>query len=181
MASQPRMLKVLLALIISMISGAAVLMALGNNPPSAGPFSLSAYQRLDSIERSIASQAPQQPNRWNSIEICYSGTKAGNILQLSSLEGIKSEELNCHFCLCNGLGGDDGEILVTERWLKQWSCVPNRTWYGNDQTIRICVIADGQTIMPTDCQRKRVISLAQVLCRKFNIQSNTVYIPENWQ
>jgi hypothetical protein len=182
MSSQSRLVKVLLALIVSMTSGAVVLIALGNNAPSAGPFSLSVYRQLDPVENAMASQAPQQPTRWNSIEIFYSGTKAGNIAQLASLEGLaRSEDINCHFCLCNGLGGGDGQLLATEKWQMQWSCVPTQAWYGSSQTIRVCVIADGKTTGATDCQRRRTIALVEALCRKFNISANAVYLPGNWQ
>jgi hypothetical protein len=182
MSGQSRLVKVLLALIVSMTSGAVVLIALGNNAPSAGPFSLSVYRQLDPVENAMASRAPQQPNRWNSIEIFYSGTKAGNIAQLASLEGLaRAEDINCHFCLCNGLGGGDGQLLATEKWQMQWSCVPNQSWYGSSQTIRICVIADGKTTGPTDCQRRRAMALVEALCRKFNIPANAVYLPGNWQ
>lgn len=139
MSNQPRMLKVLLVLIVSMTSGTVVLIALGNNAPSGGLFSLSAYRQLEPIENALTSLSPQQPNRWNSIEIFYSGTKAGNIDQLASLEGIsRPEDLNCHFCLCNGLGGTDGLIQATEKWQMQWSCVQTQTWFGSPQTIRMC-------------------------------------------
>lgn len=181
MANQPRMLKVLLALIFSMTSGTVVLIALGNNAPSGGLFSLAAYRQLEPIENAIFSKSPQQPNRWNSIEIFYSGTKAGDIPQLASLAGINPEDLNCHFCICNGLGGFDGQIQATEKWQNQWSCVRTQTWYGSPQTIRICVIADGQSTFHTDYQRSRIISLVEVLCRKFNIQTNAIYLPGNWQ
>ena len=180
MSSQPRMLKVLLVLIVSMTSGTVVLIALGNNAPSGGLFSLSAYRQLEPIETALTSLAPQQPTRWNNIEIFYSRTMAGNIAQLASLEGlIRSEDLNCHFCLCNGRGGTDGQLQATEKWQNQWSCVQSQSWFGSSQTIRLCVIADGQTAFPTNNQRKRVTEIVEVLCRKFSIQ--TVYLPSNWQ
>ena len=105
-SNQPRISKVLAVLLVSMTAGATVLMALSGNPPTAGPFCLSSYYRLDPIEKVIKSRAAQSPNRWNSIEIYFSGTKAGNIEQLASLEGLSnSAQLNCHFLVCNGLGG----------------------------------------------------------------------------
>jgi hypothetical protein len=67
MSAQPRALKVLSALVASMTIGAVVLMALGNNAPSAGPFSLSVYSTLDSVERLVSSKAPQSPDRWSRI------------------------------------------------------------------------------------------------------------------
>ena len=182
MSNQPRVAKVLGALLISMTAGAVVLMALGNNPPSAGPFCLASYYRLDPVEKAIRSQAAQSPSRWNSIEIYYSGTKAGNIEQLASLMGLASpEDINCHFCLCNGLGGSDGQIQPTEKWQRQWSIIPGRTWYGNRQTIRICIIADGETARPTDFQIKRTEELVEQLQRKFDIQPDAIYYPSDWQ
>ena len=182
MANQPRVVKVLAALLVSMTAGAIILMALGNNPPSAGPFCLASYYRLDPIEKAICSQAAQSPSRWDCIEIYYSDTKAGNIEQLASLSGLASpEDINCHFCVCNGLGGGDGQIQSTGKWQRQWSIIPGRTWYGSGQTIRICVIADGKTTHPTDFQIKRTEALIQGLCRKFDIQPESVYYPSNWQ
>ena len=182
MSNQPRVVKVLAALLVSMTTGAIVLMALGNNPPSAGPFELSSYYSLDPVKKAILSQAAQSSGRWNSIEIYYSGTKAGNIEQLASLSGLASpEDINCHFVVCNGLGGNDGQIQSTEKWQKQWSLIPGRTWYGNGQTIRVCIIADGQTCRPTDSQIKRIQALVEVLSRKFDIQPEYIYYPSNWK
>ena len=48
--------------------------------------------------------------------------------------------------------------------------MPDQTWYGSGQTIRICVIADGKTTLPTDFQIKSVKALVEELHRKFNIQ-----------
>ena len=182
MANQPRVAKVLAALLVSMTVGAVVLMVLGNNPPSAGPFCLSSYYRLGSIEAAIVSKAAQSPDRWNSVEIYYSGTKAGNIEQLASLSGMSNpEDINCHFCLCNGLGGGNGQIQSTEKWQRQWSSIPGKIWYGSGQTIRVCVVADGKTTRPTDFQVKRIEQLLEVLCRKFEIESQSVHYPSDWQ
>jgi hypothetical protein len=182
MSNQKRAAKVFAALLISMTTGAVVLMALGNNPPSAGPFCLSSYYHLDPVEKAVFSQAAQWPGRWNRIELYYSGTRAGNIEQLASLEGLTSEEdINCHFCICNGLGGSDGQIQPSEKWQRQWSAIPGRTWYGSSQTIRICIIADGKNTRPTDFQIKRAEALVEALCRKFEIQGRSVYYPGNWQ
>ncbi|MBA7681363.1 hypothetical protein ES703_89701 [subsurface metagenome] len=174
--------KIFAALLVSITAGAIVLMALGNNPPSAGAFSLSRYYRLDPIEKVILSRSALSPTRWNCIEIYYSGTKAGNIEQLASLSGLASpEDINCHFVICNGLGGDDGQIQPTEKWQRQWSAIPGRTWYGSGQTIRICIIADGKTTLPTDFQIKRVEELVEGLYRKFNIRTESIYYPKDWK
>jgi hypothetical protein len=182
MSNQLRVVKVLAALLVSMTTGSVVLMALGNNPPSAGPFCLSSYYRLDPIDKALSSSACQTPNRWSYIEIYYSGSKYGNIEQLALANGLDSvEELNCHFVICNGLGGSDGQIQPTEKWQRQWSIVPGRDWYGSSQTIRICIIADGRTIWPTDCQIKRLEALVEGLCRKFHIRQEAIYYPSDWR
>jgi hypothetical protein len=181
MANQPRVAKVLVALLVSMTLGAVVLMALGNNPPQGGPFCLSSYYSLDPVQDAMVSRAAQTPGRWNSIEIYYSGTEVGNIEQLASLRGLAGpDQLNFHFCLCNGSGGLDGQIQTTERWQKQWSAIPGAKWQGNNKTIRICVIADGTTKIPTGCQVKRAETLAEQLSRKLNIVTEAVYYPNNW-
>ncbi|HPS55381.1 MAG TPA: N-acetylmuramoyl-L-alanine amidase [Sedimentisphaerales bacterium] len=175
MANQPRVAKVLAALLVSMTAGAIVLMALGNNAPSAGPFCLSSYYHLNSIEQVITSKQYQSPQRWNNIKVCYSGTGGGSIEQLASLNNQKVEDLNCHFVIFNGSGGIDGEILATEKWQRQWAAVP-----GSEQTILVCVVADGMKVMPTELQIRRTEALLEDLSRKFNITPISIIFPKNW-
>ena len=180
--NQSRVAKVLAALLISMTTGAVLLMSLGSNPPSAGAFCLSSYYRLCPIDKAISAKTTLEQGRWNQIEVYYSQTKAGNLEQLASLNGLaKPEDLNCHFVMCNGLGGGDGQILSTEKWQKQWSCVPARGWYGNAKTIRICVIGDFKANKATNCQRKRTEALVEMLYRQFNVQPENISYPADWQ
>ena len=175
-----RVLKVLTALLVSMTAGALVLMAMGSNRPSAGPFCLSSYHHLDSVEEAISSRTAQSPSRWNSIEIYYSGTKTGNIKQLASLGGFANpDDIDCHFVICNDLGGD-GQIQPTEKWQRQWSIIPARKWYGSNQTIRICVIADDKAARPTELQLKRIEALVEGLCGRFDIRTKSIRYPSNW-
>lgn len=176
MSNQPRVVKVLAALLVSMTIGAFVLMALGNNPPSAGPFCLSAYYRLDSVDHAVRSKACQSPHRWSSIEIFFSGTQGGSLHH-----AIGDLGTNCHFLICNGLGGADGEIQTTEQWQQQWSIRPDRTWQGSDKTIRVCLTGDGVTTAATDYQLKRLEMLLEALCRKFDIPAKSVYLPSDCQ
>ena len=159
-----------------MTVGAFVLMVLGNNPPSGGPFSLSAYYRLGSVDHAMQSEACQSPHRWDSIEIYFSGTKGGCIAQPWG-----AVDMSCHFVLCNGRGASDGEIQTTEQWQKQWSIRPSRTWQGTDKTIRICMIGDSVTALPTNYQLKRLEMLLEALCRKFKISADSVYLPSDCQ
>ncbi len=175
MSNQPRVVKVLGALLVSMTVGAFVLMALGNNPPSAGPFCLSAYYRLTSVDQAVQSKACQTPNRWASIEIFFSGAKGVSARQAAEIAD------NCHFVIGNGSGSDDGEIQPTEQWQKQYSIQPGRTWQGSGKTIRICLVGDGVQTMPTDYQLKRLEMLLEVLCRKFHIAADSVFLPTDCQ
>jgi len=182
MSSQPRVVKVLVILLISMTTGAIVLMVLGDNPPSAGPFELSAYYSLSPVEKAIRPRASQTPGRWSCVEVYYSGTRVGNIEQLASLSGLASpEDINCHFVICNGLGGGNGQIQTTEKWQRQWAVIPGRTWHGNGQTIRLCVIADGKDSSPTEFQIRRIEELVERLQRKFSIQPESIYYPNDWR
>ena len=125
MAVQPRVAKVLTALLTSMTVGTILLMAMQHSPPPAGAFCLSSYYRLTPVSSVIKSDVPHLQNRWSRIEIYYSQTKAGNIKQLTALAGLSNpEDINCHFVVCNGLGELDGLIQKTEKWKRQWSTIP---------------------------------------------------------
>ncbi|MCJ7617615.1 MAG: N-acetylmuramoyl-L-alanine amidase [Desulfobacterales bacterium] len=177
MPNQARVAKVLAILLASMTIGAIILMALGHNPPSAGPFSLWTYYSLDPVNKAISSRSIQSRDNWNSIEIYYSGTKTGNIEQLASLNGLANpDDINCHFCLYNGFGGSDGQIQPTKKWQNQSPA----TSAGSNRAIRICIIADGKTTHPTDCQLKRIQVLIEALCKKFHIQFSSIDYPSEW-
>lgn len=161
-----------------MTTGAIVLMVLGNNPPSAGAFCLSAYYQLDSVDRVIRSQTAQTPNRWKSIEIFFSGTPGGNVRRLIGTRGqIAAADVKCHFVVCNGKGGEDGEIQATGEWQAQRSI--SRSWKGAEQNIRICLIGDGVAVPFTDYQLKRLQMLLEALCGKFHILADSVYLPSD--
>jgi len=167
MTKHSRETKVLVVLGVSIILGAIILNALGHNPPSAGAFCLSRYYRLGSVKKSILSRADQLPGRWSRIEIYYSGTESDKIKQLASF---------CHFVICNGRVGHDGQIQPTEKWQKQSSVI-----HYSKQAIRICVIADDKASPPSDFQIKRTEALVETLCRKFNIQPESIRYPADWQ
>ena len=153
-----------------MTIGALALMALDGQSLSGGAFSLTSYINLNPIEQVALTARPAGPAKWNRIDISCSGTQTGNIEQLAKLAGLtRGSELNFHFVICNGRGANDGHIQATQKWRWQRPCLPTEKWYGSDQTIRICTIADPSKTAPTDCQVKRTAALAEALARKFNI------------
>lgn len=181
MSNQPRVARVLVALLVSMTGGAVVLMTLGSNTPSAGPYSLSSYPRLDRLEKAIGSRSAQSPERWKGIELYLSGTEAGNIRQLASLSGLASpDDINCHFVICNGLGGRDGQIQTTEKWQRQWFVITGKNRHPNGRIIRICIVANGKNVRPTDSQIKTAKALVNRLSEKFDIRSESIYHPSDW-
>ena len=182
MANQLRVWKVLLVLLISMTSGAIILMALGNNAPSSGAFCLSSYYQLEPPEAAVASRTQNLPDRWSRVEVFYSNTRSGDINWLAARSGLAdAKDLNCHFVICNGLGGNDGDILTTEKWQSQQSVVPLQNWYSAKETIRICVVADGVRTLASDCQIQRTADLVEDLARDFNVSKKNITYPANWQ
>lgn len=174
-----RVWKALLTLLLSMTAGAAVLMLLGNNPPSAGAFCLSSYYMLATTDKLINSSVPQAMDRWSRIEICYSGTSWGNRELLAKAMGLSSPDLlPYHFVVCNGIGGQDGQILPTAAWDLQRS-VLDKSARPKIGTITICIIADCKAAYPTDTQIKRVDCLVDALCKRFHISSSRVYQPSD--
>lgn len=181
MGSQPRAARILICLVVAMTAGAAILMALDHQTISAGAFSLASYSSLGPISEIIATNEPTNNRRWDKIEVFYSNTKGGNLNQLVSLSGLSSsEDLNFHFLVLNSLGGIDGQIQATAKWLNQWSAIPGGTWYGSGNTIRICVIGEGQKAA-SDYQMSRTEELIQELSRKFNIEKSNISYPKGWQ
>jgi len=199
MRKHSRETKVLAALGVSIILAAIILNVLGHNPPSAGAFCLSRYYRLGSVKKAIGSHADQLPGRWSRIEIYYSGTESNNIESafgkssdvganehINTVRDIKEKispdrdtsynEVNCHFIICNGRVGHDGQIQPTEKWQQQSSAS-----HYSKKNIRICVIVDDEAKTPTDFQIKRTEALVEELCRKFHIQPEYIRYPADWQ
>jgi hypothetical protein len=182
MVIQSRQTKVLFALVVSMIAGAIILGALGYHPPSAGAFCLSDYRRLMPIKTIVLCRTTQSHERWNRIEI-YRTSKIDKLESLKQV--VQNIHTNCHFVLCNGRIGSDGQIFSTEKWKQQVSV--RRSSYHNtrqnlqdEKTIFICVITDGSKDRPTHYQMKRNEVLILELCRKFRIPSQSVRYPDGW-
>jgi len=177
--------RIFTALFISVTLCAIILMALGKNPPSAGAFSLDDYFQLQPVEKSIASQIPQYPERWNSIRIFYKKIQKPENTSASNISRPRPNELNCHFYICKGFYGADGQISATEYWNKQLS-IKAEAIYKNERpiisspekTIHICLLTDNGRRYPMDYQAKRLEKLVGILCRNFDITRQSVHFPE---
>ncbi|MHC4186981.1 MAG: hypothetical protein ACYSRQ_02205 [Planctomycetota bacterium] len=174
--------KVFLTALLAILAGLVLLQSLGTAPPKADAFSLSDFYELEPIDKVVASRIQQYRDRWSRINIHFSGTKAGDIEQLSSLSGLtKPEDINFHFVVCNGFGGADGLIQPTEKWQRQWSTTPTLTNRPGERIIRICIVSDSKKALPTELQIKRTEQLVEEVSRRFRIHPRSITYPENWQ
>jgi hypothetical protein len=181
MIGTTRNTKVFISALISVLVGLVILQSLETVPPKADAFSLSDYYQLKPVEQIVKSDSRQFRDRWSRISVVFSGTKAGDINQLSSLWGLKNpEDINYHFVICNGFGGADGLIQPTEKWQNQWSTTPNSQTYPGERSIRICLVTDNRKTLPTELQIKRTEQLVEVLSRKFAVNPLSISYPENW-
>ncbi len=182
MADKPRTAKIIVSLVSAMTIAAIVLILLDGDSISAGPFSLSSYASLESVEDIVGRVNEIKPGRWNMIEVFYSRTAAGNPRQLASIYGLTSpQDLNFHFLVCNSNGAVDGQIFAMEKWLRQWSCISGGSWYGSAQTIRVCVVGEENNNVSSDCQITRTHVLVEELSRRLAIPASRIHYPAGWQ
>ena len=182
MVDQPRVAKVLVALLSSMTVGAFVLLSLDGRPVPAGPFSLSSYSQLDSVSDVLQSEKAPHKGSWKAIEVSYSYTSGGSLSQIAALQRVSSpDNLNFHFLICNGRGASDGMIASTARWQKQLPCVQGDKWNGNEFTIRVCIVGDDAGNQPTDSQVQRLAAMVESLSHKFEISPKNIRYPNGWK
>ncbi|MHC4962512.1 MAG: hypothetical protein ACYTGA_10375 [Planctomycetota bacterium] len=176
MASRNRSVTVLFSLIASMTVGALVLMALDNHRPITGAYSLSSYLRLDPAENAIKNTMTRSVAHWDQVQIHYSNTTGGSADELALLTDLENgTKAQFHFVVANGRGAEDGAIQAGEFWKLQRLC------QGRNGVIRVCVISDGRTESVTDCQIKRTNALVEGLIRTFDISTQNIHYPANWQ
>jgi hypothetical protein len=185
MVAPSRHTKVLVVLLVSMAFGAIFLRSLGYHPPSAGAFCLSDYHRLMPVKTIVLCRTIQTAERWQRIEVCRAPESVERQMRGSSdsetaVLSDQSGRLNtsCHFVVCNGRIGGDGQIIPTEKWTRQEPA--DRGPHQDERTILICVVTDGPTDRPTNYQMKRTETLVVELCRRLGIQSKSVRYPDNW-
>ena len=176
MAARNRSVTVLFSLIASMTVGAFVLMAMDNDRPIIGAYSLSSYLRLDPVEEVVKNTMNVHPGHWDQVHIYYSNTPGGNADELALLTGLANgTKAQFHFVVGNGNGAEDGSVQAGEFWKLQRLC------QGRNGAIRVCVISDGRAESVTDYQFKRTDALVETLIRTFDISPRNVHYPVNWQ
>ena len=193
MTIRSRESRVLAVLVVSVLAGAVVLSALSHNPLSANAFCLSQYYHLNSVAESVGSGTRQYPGRWEKIEIHYGDygvpsertkREIDRSLQNSSPAGCVSAGggADCHFIICDGYAGRDGQIKATESWNSQFASDHTKQkrpepFDEMGRTIHICIVATDKNAVPTDSQLGRTEALVQELCRRFRIRPDAIRYP----
>jgi hypothetical protein len=173
MNNQKRTFFVLASLVASMTVGALLLMVLDQQNPTAGAYSLASYLRLDPVEDAAFRPIMVQPAAWNRVEVYYSRTTSGNAQDLAVVSSLRgTPRADFHFVIGNGKGVGDGQIQYTDNWTKQLT---------DNGIIRICVVADLYNSPATDYQIRRTTALVDALSRKFNIKTQYIRYPADWQ
>lgn len=175
---------------VSTLFGAWILNALSHNPLSASAFCLSRYYHLEPVEKSVDFQAGTSPDHWDRIEIHYGihgdcdKHPVDRFPQYSNPTQSNPERDNsdCHFIICDGYDGIDGQIKTTENWQSQLEasnitqdCPEPAGETG--QTIYICIATTGKSVAPTDSQHRRTEALVKELCRRFRIEPDAIKYP----
>lgn len=168
MSNQPRQTKVFAALAASMTALAFVLMSLGYNPPAAGAFCLSSYNRMLPVRQAIYSLNGVELADWDGIEISVISGNGNNKKLFDKCQATG------HFIICNGQIGTDGRIELTPRWLKQQAVADQNS---QDSIIHIIVLAGADTAGPTGFQVRRTLALVELLQRKFGIAATETTYP----
>ena len=193
MAVQTRETKVFVALLASIIICTIILNALGHNPPSAGAFCLSDYNRLMPVDKLIRSADFQRPGYFKWIEIYYSEEGSTNLVASGDIQLEETmsdvsgwEDADCHFVVYGGHDDIDGKIKSTEKWkrqlpVKRRPADNSRSTWQCEHTVYICIVINGQNTQPTNSQIKRSYVLVEQLCRELKIGSESVLYPNSWR
>ena len=175
MFSHSRSVRVFMLALVSIMTGAVILKALSFTPLSAGAFSLSKYYGLEPVETVIAYNEIKSEINWNRIEITYNTTATRHTdIEKSPNSFVYYDDTKYHFIICNGFVGEDGQIIITDKWKNQRSITNTQNAHLKGLLIRIYVIPDGKTSRHTQLQVTRTNKLIETLSRKFHIRTESI-------
>jgi hypothetical protein len=121
---------------------------------------------------------PLDTKRWTSVVVHHSGSPVGTLASLDAearrqnLKGV-----GYHFVIGNGSGIDDGEVVVTQRWMDQINGAHVGGKYGdqyNLSSIGICLVGDGNRKAPTESQMRALEMLVSSLSKQLHISRDNI-------
>ena len=137
--------------------------------------SLSATDRGDFLGQVFKTAVPTPQGRWKYIYVHHTATPSGNALTLGQLPG----GLGDHFVIGNGVGCQDGEIQVSQRWNKQLPATPPAGVQSLDPAcISVALVGDFDATAPTPTQVRRLAQLIATLQGQLRIGSDGVVLLE---
>mgnify|MGYP003733826239 FL=1 len=122
--------------------------------------------------------SPLQARRWNYLVIHHSSTATGNAKIFHNAHLRRGwRGLGYHFVICNGHGGQDGEIQVGPRWVQQMTGAhtgntPKNSY--NQHGIGICLVGDFMKSKPTAAQLASLERLGRYLATTCNIPAKQI-------
>jgi hypothetical protein len=135
--------------------------------------SLLAVNAPQSLDVIFDTPIPLQDGRWKSIFIHHSRTPSGSATTLAA----QASGLADHFVICNGIGGGDGELQISQRWTQQSppGLTPGLERIDQD-CISICLIGDFNRLAPTAAQQQRLSNLVSALQHRLVIPADDVTV-----
>ena len=165
------------SLVAFMSATGAILLALSPQPLSPDlPQALLAVDGPiggDPLDAVFDATGGNRPNAGRSIHIRHSKTPGGD----TASQMAAGQPVGDHFVICNGTGGDDGEIQITPRWTSQRAALPPTGAAAIDpHCISVCLVGDFDRNPPTEKQLKRLSRLVCALQARLNIPANSVVV-----
>ena len=163
MNDQARVVKVIFSLMLAMTAGALILLKLEGKPIKPGGASLYSLTKLSSVYTALGTDARIEPGRWQRLEIAYTMIRESNLSSKGQLTGPLT--LNYHFVIGDGTTIADGQIIPTDRWIRQLAALNRDSQSDPRQTIQISLMGDPLTQKSTAKQTRQLDALILSLAR----------------
>lgn len=131
------------------------------------------------VDAIFNTDAPLDPDRWDSIVVVHSGSPAGSPASIGARhERIGYDGLGFHFLIGNGTGMGDGEIHLGRRWITQ---SPGAALAGIDparseRMIEICLVGNGDRRPFTDEQITYLATIIDAIRERTGIPRDRVHL-----
>ncbi|MCE5279578.1 MAG: peptidoglycan recognition family protein [Planctomycetaceae bacterium] len=164
---EPRTVKTLLALLISMTSGALLLWMMSGDPLPPGEIAAVVVAPQPPVldAKLLDTDAPMLPSRWRHIVIHSSPSVESDIAR------------RCHFVVVESSNGT--AVHASALWKRQAAGlgVAGQPASFNAETISVCLIGDFSKVAPGPEQYKALVALTQLLQgAPLNINHSHVYL-----